>query len=707
MQKRPKCQSGTNELNNNSLKIMQKTKIIQKMPIRFRRYCRAKYAVFCSMHRVINIGRLASYIADQQMHKSALLLPLMFWCFSASVAEAQTDDLMELQSLPVLDITATLDSTAGSPDAVVVISKKDLSGLTVGSIGELLEQLPGVDVRKRGANDVQQDLSMRGGTFDQVVVMINGVNITDAQTGHHNLDVPIDLSMVERVEIIPASALLKYGVSSFAGAVNIVTSSHRNGQERGRILLEGGRWGHAKVVAGLTQQVGSWSLLGVTSYSRSSGYMDNTDYSYGNLWLQADKQAKNGTWDIQLGGQLKGFGSMAFYSLKYPNQYENTRTLSASVCRRFEVQGWQMELLLYGRLHKDRFELFRDGYVEAPSWYVSHNYHLSNTEGFRFRTSKWWQLGLATLGLDWRREAIVSTVLGDTLEHPLPVVSEPGNHQYNLGIGRNKMTLFAAQEMQYRQWKLNVSLLGSLINLDPYYGYSLELERPLFEGAKVGASWVRSFRVPTYTDLYYHSATQVSNPQLRPERSHTADLWFKYRKNHLSLTAEAYGRRGSNMIDWVRQPGEEVWYSMNHARIDALGVDGILSYSLSGILRQLSVGYSYCYVNQQSDEFVSNYVLDYLRQKFSAAIMLSPIKGMRVKLLTDYYVREGAYTNSQNELVNYTPVTMLNACVEYDVWKQHAVLFVEGYNLLNKTYCDYGGVPQPGVMVLGGIRLSL
>ena len=201
---------------------------------RFRRFSRAGYAAFRSMHRVVNIGRLASYIADRQLKKSFVT---MVFCLPilCGTAMAQNDDTLEEHLLPTLDVIAVADSAQGSPDAVAVISRAQLQELTVSSVGELLEQLPGLDLRTRGGGDVQGDLTMRGGTFDQMIVLLNGVNLNDAQTGHHNLDIPIDLSMVDRVEIIPASALIHYGLTSFCGAVNIVTGEAAADQIRAQL----------------------------------------------------------------------------------------------------------------------------------------------------------------------------------------------------------------------------------------------------------------------------------------------------------------------------------------------------------------------------------------------------------------------------------------------------------------------------------------
>ena len=161
---------------------------------RFRRYCRAAYAAYNSLHRVVNIGHLATYIADRQLHKSAaiaalgmLLLPLQ--------AASQADDNPDERLLPAIDIVAQADTLFCSPEPAAVLTAQDFSNTSVHSLGDLVAMLPGTDLRTRGGNDVQGDLAMHGGTFDQIVLLINGVNLTDAQTGHHLLDMPVDILM--------------------------------------------------------------------------------------------------------------------------------------------------------------------------------------------------------------------------------------------------------------------------------------------------------------------------------------------------------------------------------------------------------------------------------------------------------------------------------------------------------------------------------
>ena len=186
---------------------------------RFRRYCRAAYAAYNSLHRVVNIGHLATYIADRQLHKSAAIAALGM-LFLPLQAAAQADDNPDERLLPAIDIVAQADTLFCSPEPAAVLTAQDFSNTSVHSLGDLVAMLPGTDLRTRGGNDVQGDLAMRGGTFDQIVLLINGVNLTDAQTGHHLLDMPVDISMVQRIELLTPAQLMARGITAFCGGIN-------------------------------------------------------------------------------------------------------------------------------------------------------------------------------------------------------------------------------------------------------------------------------------------------------------------------------------------------------------------------------------------------------------------------------------------------------------------------------------------------------
>lgn len=678
---------------------MQEKSFFQNKAFRFRRFTRAGYAVFNSLRKVVNIGCTASYIADKQLRKSASPLVVLLLTLLQPVM-AQEEDPADNVLLQPISISASPAVSLASADAVAVFRKADIESLAVATLGDLLEQLPGIDLRSRGGNDIQGDLTMRGGTFDQMAILINGINLSDPQTGHHTLDIPLDLSIVDRIELIPASALPRYGLTSFCGAVNIVTVG--TSTPRSMAQLSGGSYGQLSASAFLRRSFSGWICSSSASYHHSQGHIPNTDYSKANLHLQAYRVANAGSWLLQLGAQSKDFGSQAFYSLAYPDQFESTRTLLATAIHQQSLPHGELQVVAYGRLHSDRFELFRKGYVPAPSWYTGHNYHLSSVAGARVRASFPWSLGRTSLGSELRHDGVLSTVLGDSLQHLITVPGSPGE-SYSLGVHRATLVAFLDHALSLGSLSLNGGLQLSANTMgDHNYGFVFGLSRPLGRHTTVLLSLGRSFRLPTFNDLYYHSVTQVNNPNLKAESSLNADASLRFHKHAWHAFADIYARRGNNVIDWVRQPESSVWYSMNHAQVSALGLDLQCAYLGHQCLERASVSYSFCTMSQQADDYISRYVLEYLRNKFSAHLTLHPLPRLRVKLLADYHMREGSYSDAQGHLVHYAPVLLLHSALEYRL--SHFALFLQGHNLLNSQYCEYAGVPQQGLSLMVGLR---
>ena len=679
---------------------MNKTTFTHRTAFRFRRYCRRAYAVFNSLKREVTIGRLATYIADRQLHKSVALCAVVMSLSLCEEAMAQSGDETGAVTLPEVRVVLSTDTLAGNPYPAAVLTADDFRNTSVRSVGELLALLPGLDLRSRGANDVQGDLSVNGGTFDQMVVLLNGINLTDAQTGHHNLDMPIDIAMVERVELLTSSQLMARGIVSFCGAVNIVVSD----AYCDRLLAEvsGGSYGTAKASVLGTKTLGPWATTVAASYNRSDGYMRNTDYRHGSLFLQASRHSRSSDWRLQMGGQVKNFGSQAFYSTTYPDQYEATRTFTASASN---VSRWgrvRLESDLYTRLHADRFELFRQGYAEPPEWYGGHNRHLSDVSGLRSRMQ--YSMGHSALsaGAELRHEGIVSNVLGDSLSEPWRLF---GN-EYPKFASRLAASAFAGYQFAKNGWQAAANVLA--MHSDAFgfnWGLSADAAYKFGRTTRLRAALARTYRMPSFTDLYYQSVNQVANPDLKGEKAWSGEVELRYSDRKATASAMLFYRSGTDIIDWVRNPDEEVWYSMNHTAVDAFGADFAASYTPGGFVHALGCGYSYCDIAQDAGEMISGSVLDYLRHKALAYIVLAPMEKLRLKIDATYRYRQGHYVADDGSVCDYGGVLLLNARAEYVV--KAVTFFAEGHNLANTPYRDHGGVPQPGIMLYAGVRVGL
>ena len=675
---------------------------------RFRRFSRAGWAAYSSMHREVTIGRLATRVADSSLAKTATvaataLLLMQGTTFAQSDREPQTRTLQEVQ------IVLSADSLQGSSEPAAVLTAKDFQQTTIRSIGDLVALLPGVDLRTRGAGDVQGDLSMRGGTFDQMLLLLNGVNLTDAQTGHHTMDIPIDITMVERVELLSPSQLMSRGIVGFCGAVNIVVAE----QYRDRLLADVSAGSYGTVNASLlgTKTLGDWTLTATAAYHRSDGHRPNTDYRHGSLFLQARRHTEANDLHLQLGGQLKDFGSAGFYSTTYPDQYEATRTLVASATDNFRLSTFNFQFSIYGRLHRDRFELFRDGYVDdVPSWYSGHNHHLASIGGARLLATRPLGIGEVRAGAEVRREGIWSNVLG-TADSTLP-------SPYNKSAARTSTTLFGGYGLRRGAFSAEAVALGQYnTQFGTNYGLAANMAYNL-SAFNFQFSISRTFRLPTFTDLYYQSATQQANPDLGAESSTNVELSVATRRlalsnsSFLTLHTSFYYRSGTDIIGWVRPSEEDLWLSMNQTAVDALGIDASANFQFSILNFQFS--YSYCHIEADHRGLLSSSAIDHLSHKAQLWASVRPVDRLCLKAGASLRHREGQYVEN-GEAQAYGTALLVDAAVEYDLLRScrqdaggpRLTLYLEGHNLLDRPWRDLGGVPQPGLTLMAGARLAL
>jgi iron complex outermembrane receptor protein len=495
-----------------------------------------------------------------------------------------------------------------------------------------------------------------------------------------------------------------FGLSSFSGAINIITGSSDKNETKASIT--GGDYGYLNAVLGTNQAVGNWVLTGSASYDQSSGYMENTDYKYGNIFLQAQcRDSVSGNWNVQMGGQFKGWGSNSFYSLAYPNQFEATRTLLFSVSWNKRIGDFGFESSIFNRSHIDRFELFRD-FTDAPDWYTNHNFHLTNASGVNFKSAWYSPIGKTAAGVELRNENIISNTLGDTLRTPLHVLGQPENIKYSLGKNRLNINYFIEQSFFVNRFSASIGFSGNYNTIFKHnYAFGANVGYEFVRGGSVYASVNRSLRLPTYTDLYYQSATQVANPNLKPEESLNTEVGIKYDAYGLTTSLTVYYRIGKNIIDWIKLPEEVQWHSMNHSRVDAMGGEVSVGYRYGYWLKKAELSYAYCDINKNSGEYMSRYALDYLKHKFNLYLSHGIYRGFGATWNLSFQSRNGNYTDRDNNLRTYDPVWLLDGRLFWQNSKLN--IFVEATNILNRSYYDYGGIQQPGIWAKGGIALTI
>ena len=618
----------------------------------------------------------------------------------AGRAAAQTRS----EALDSVKVTATRIPVAlhSSARIVTLLDSMTIASAPVETVNDLLKYTLGVDVRQRGAMGMQTDISIRGGTYNQVAVLLDGINITDPQTGHNSFDLPVNLSDIERIEILEGPAARVYGTSSLLGAVNIVT--RKDLDNRLTASLEGGSFGFfgATASAGIAHKGGFNSVS--AGYQRSDGFSHNTagglnsDFGAVKAFWHGGQDFRSHYLSWQAGISNKDFGSTTFYSPAYDDQFEHTLKTFVSV--KSEGKGaLHFTPALYWNHGEDRFELFRN----APDKYPF-NYHKTNVAGatLNFKAESRW--GQTAFGAEARYERIVSTNLGERLAQPQGV--------YVCGLARTAFNLFLEHHVVLGRLSASAGLT-TVYNTGNEEGVrlfpGLDASFRVSDAVRLYASYNTSYRMPTFTDLYYSMGGHRADPNLKAEKLHALEGGLKYLGRGVRAVATVYYNRGYDMIDWIMDTSagdDALWTSMNHTRLNTIGQEANLRINLPDLLgspgffvRSLSLGYTHQSQDKPLEPHLrSLYSLEYIRHKVVAQADFRFGKYLSLDLSWRYVDR-----NTTSALL--IPYSLLDAKISYDFPRVN--LYLRANNVLNRAWYDFGDIPQPGFWVMAGIACKL
>lgn len=668
---------------------------------RFKRFARKSYSVFNSLHKTVTIGVLSG--CTLMNAHAAIAGP------AEKIAAERSIDTIPPTELDEVVVTA---SKVGLPlnlaaKQVTLISKQEIERAPVRSIEDLLNYVAGVDILQRGPHGVQADISLRGGSFDQTAILLNGINLTNPHTGHYSFDIPVNLSDIERIEIVQGPSSMVYGASAFAGGINIITK--KDNKSNAFAKLEGGMHGLFGAEARGAYQAGPSRHSFSVGYKRSDGYIRNSDYNIKNLLWQSRFDINGSDIDFQAGLNNKAYGANTFYSAAYPNQFDNTQGIFISV--RGESHG-KLKFIphIYWSRHYDEFQLIREGTPDVPAWYKNHNYHRSDVFGMNLHTQVASTWGITSFGGEFRNEGILSNVLGKPMEDTIG--------RYTKSDNRTHISYFAEHNFVWE--KLTLSL-GGLLNYNTAMADRFDFY-PALNGSfratdrlSLYASWNKATRMPTFTDLYYTTATHIGNSDLEAEQSEALETGIKYNHPVVNGSLALFYMKGKNMIDWVKASPEALWESRNHTRLNKQGFEAGLNLNLTSWLgqdqplRALSVGYMYIDQERVKDKLISNYTLNHLRHKVTAGLHHEVVKQLTLSWHFRWQQRVGSYVQyvdlKPGEQVEYAPFALLDVKANYAL--SHANLFLHANNIFNTTHVDFGNIPQPGFWLSGGVSVQL
>jgi len=667
-------------------------------PLYFKHFSRKSYSLFSVLGKVVLIGTLSVSTVVHARVDGRLTVP----------ANEDTDipdggKGIELDEVQVTGSRAPMTAVQ-SAKIVSVITREDIRRAGAESINDILKMVAGVDVRQRGSFGVQTDISINGGTFDQITILLNGVSLSSPQTGHNTADFPLDLDDVERIEIIEGANSRIYGSNALNGAINIVTSCAP--QSQGKISAEAGSFGTVTADGGLDIARSSMKAHLSGGYTRSDGGTDNSDFEKKRIYYLWQWNTRYANLKWQTGYTATDFGANTFYSAKFDNQYEETSRLLYSLQADIhDIVPWlSIRATLHQRFDRDHFQLIRgEGGAENGE-----NYHKTNIYGGSIDLNAEWTLGKTSVGADIKKEIIYSTTYGEMMDESDWIRVKDSGRYYDKKGERTNASIYAEHNVILRKATFSAGLMANkntgLDNDFRFYPGADISYRPNYNW-KLYVSWNKAMRIPTYTDLYTSNKAQKGDPNLKPERNETFKIGARYRTRGLETVATAFYSRGKNMIDWVYETEDATQYhALNIGKLDNIGVSANATFSIPDILgnekslfRKVKIGYAYIHQDHDTEHqiYKSLYALEYLRHKFTAQVT----HRIWNSLSANWEYRW------QQRMNGYHPYSKIDCKI---MWIRPAYeIYVKADNITCHRYYDIGDVRQPGIWIMAGAKITI
>ena len=676
---------------------------------KFKRFGRKGYSLFAVLGRVVVVGVLSVATLSKSHAEGVGVKPVI-----DNDTTDKTDRELTLDEVSVTGSRAPL-TRAQAARMVTVLERADIQAAPVQSVNDLLKYVASVDVRQRGPIGAQTDISIRGGNYEQITILLNGINICDPQTGHNAFDFPVDISEIERIEVLEGPAGRVYGTSSLLGAINIVTRPRPTSSVSAHI--EGGSYGYLSAGARTNVASGKWNNQLSGSYSRSDGYQRNSagglnsDYSGGKAFYQGtyDDDIVSVSWHAGL--STKDFGSNTFYGAKWDDQFEHTLKTYTALQAETKKGSFHLKPSIYWNHSYDRFELFRDAAEKYPF-----NYHRTDIFGVNLNGYFDWILGRTAVGAELRNEDLLSGNLGEPLDNPHHISGT--DRYYDHGINRTNISFVVEHNILLRRFTLSAGLVAvknswNGMNMKVYPG--IDASYRIGDSFKIFANYNTSLRMPSVTELYYSVGGHVADKNLKPEEISSVEAGVKYADHGITTQASVYHNNWKNMIDWIRYTADgpdAPWQSVNFTEVKATGFQAQLTLNFrqivptQRILKSFNASYNYLFQDKDIDSSVeSKYSLEYLRHKLVANLQLNIVSRLDLGINFRWQDRRGIYTDFDGTVKEYSPYSVVDARLSWTAPKYK--LYLEANNIFDKNYIDYGCVPQPGTWLIAGLSVEL
>jgi iron complex outermembrane receptor protein len=555
---------------------------------------------------------------------------------------------------------------------ITVITSEDIKKSTATNAADLLQNITGIDVRRRGIDGMQSDIYIRGGHFNQTLILIDGIKTEDPQTGHHTMNMMIPLEAIERIEIIKGPAARIFGQNAFLGAINIVTKNHINDN----IILDTKTGSYDRAFFGVTAATNLKKSSYQIHFSNNSskGYRDNTDFKNQNYFIKSSIKTKNQPVQILATLAERKFGANNFYTNSPSfNEYEETETSLVGISSKFVKNNVVIKPKIYWKRNQDMFLLKR----EDPNF--SRNFNISNKVGAEVNTSYTSKIGITGFGIDIAKVSLSSNNLGDQ--------------------NRTMFNTFLEHRFAFANDKLDITpgvSLNYFSDFDFHAFPGLDIGYRFNNQLKIYGNAGYSYRIPTYTELYINIPNFLSgNNTLNPEKALSEEIGLTYTVNNIQMSSAFFIRVSKDLIDYVKlTENSPLFVAQNIRKITTTGFEISTSYNfkINNQSQNIKLGYTFLEDNfHNTSVFASRYLINSsIKHHFTANLNLNLFKLFQPSISYKYVERP---TNSYS---------IIDAKISAQI--KPFTVFILANNIFNTSYTENNFVPMPKGNILFGLN---
>ena len=613
-------------------------------------------------------------------------------------------------TLDPVTITSSVSAISSSKTGrnITVIEGKQLEKQPIQSIDDLLKYIPGIEVQQRGPMGAQADIIIRGGTFQQVLVVLDGIRLNDPLTGHFSSYIPIAPAEIERIEILYGASSAIYGTEAVGGVIHIITKSFNAQKNTPKNQLQAqtslGQFGLFNLQVGGVYHKGKQTFAG------------------GLLTNQTNGQPQRGT---------DGFVHTTTASLSYSNKLSSFWSLAARIAyddRHFAAQNF------YTTFKSDTaFEKVKTYWNHLQLTYEKNNSKLSIDAGYK-AVSDYYKfnsvaaaneneasLFQSQITLNQKLSKTTTATVGGQFVQKNITSNDRGNHHVpqaaafiviNKQIGNH---FFVNPALRYDYSERFGNKIVAQINTS-YKRNNLQLR----------ASAGNTIRDADFTERYNNygktlvTSGSIGNPNLNAEQSFSfefgADYWVK---NNWKFTASWFQRNQTDLIDFVTAPYNEISnnsnliptgsyaYAKNISKVNTAGLELTTQFTKSWKNQQLFSTLGLLWMHSRSADAASKtsfYINSHATFLLNYNVQYS-YKAFTIALNGLYKERAEATASGINATVtpNYF---LLNAKTSYALCKKRCSIFIQANNLLDKSYSDLLGTPMPNRWLMCGVQLN-